>query len=277
MLRACHGAEESLTPHAKRESTRTAVRRMARGAPKCDTSADSWPGEKALKRSQVVLSAGGLRADPLDALQDKVAFFDAKLVPGARVRASVQRVSSPPQYVASCPRSCAEGVRLSAPDSPSCAMGLPRDCAKLVSKGIEPVPWWDVECEIGRRQYDAQYSAARHSLFETFAPSERALDPAYRFLLRARASQLGVIPATKGNPGATGVAFETTSRAIPSPVSAEEVGHVRMWSRFPFRRFAPSALVWSCWTCPEHPYWSRWVCCPAWCSRRSRVRPIRRG
>ena len=43
-----------------------------------------------------------------------------------------------------------------------------------------------MEFGTGLRQYDTQCSAARHSLFETFVPIERALGPAHRPLLLLR-------------------------------------------------------------------------------------------
>ena len=101
------------------------------------------------------------------------------------------------------------------------AMGLPRDCARLAPKKIESAPCLEVESEIGSRRYDTLHSAARRSSLKMFEPTGRAIGPTYRLLLRARASQVGAIPAAWGNPGAAGGAFETTLRVIPLPVSAE--------------------------------------------------------
>ena len=109
------------------------------------------------------------------------------------------------------------------PDFPSCASGLLRDCATLVSKEMEPAPWFEVEFEIGRRRFDSQFSTAWHSSFETFASLQKAFGPVYRLPLRARASRVGVLAADRGNPVAAGAAFETTLRVTPSPVLADEV------------------------------------------------------
>ena len=50
--------------------------------------------------------------------------------------------------------------------------------------------WWDSEFEIGRALFDSRPCAVWRDLFEYFAPVERALAPAYRFLIRARGSLL---------------------------------------------------------------------------------------
>ena len=211
-LRTCRGAGNSRTPHGQRESVRTTARRMARGSPKCETSVDYWPGGEVLGRQPVVQSAGGPQAEP----------SDAELAPKARVRASTEKASSAPQCVASRLQGCTEDVYPSAPDFPLRAFGLPRDCARLESKEMEPAPWWDVESECGHGRCDTRYSAAWHS-FDTFAPSERVLGLVYRLLLRAREGQLGVIPAVESNPGAARVAFETALRVTPAPVSAGKI------------------------------------------------------
>ena len=64
-----------------------------------------------------------------------------------------------------------------------------------------------------------QYTAAWRALFETFAPIERALGPAYRLLLRA----LRTDPSAENGPGHTRVASKTASQVIPLPLSAEEL------------------------------------------------------
>ena len=63
------------------------------------------------------------------------------------------------------------------PRSPLRAVGLPWEGAVLVSDEVEPVPWWGLEFEMGRRRYDAPFSAARHAPAELCVPIERALGP----------------------------------------------------------------------------------------------------
>ena len=60
------------------------------------------------------------------------------------------------------------------------------------------------------------------ALFEMFVPVERALGPAYRLLLRERASALRIPPSAKGDPVPTRVASETALQASPLPAYAEE-------------------------------------------------------
>ena len=83
-----------------------------------------------------------------------------------------------------------------------------------------------MEFEIGRRRYDAPYSAARRSLSDTLLPIEHALGPVCRLLLRACARKFGVILAAEGNPDTGVVVVETALRRIPLPVSAEEDGRL---------------------------------------------------
>ena len=85
LLLACHFADNSRTPHGKCESAKTTVRRLARGSPICEASADSWPGQQALNRPRVAPSAAEPHAEPSDVPQDDVASLGAKLVPSSRV------------------------------------------------------------------------------------------------------------------------------------------------------------------------------------------------
>ena len=103
------------------------------------------------------------------------------------------------------------------------AEDLPRRCAALASKEVEPAPLWELEFEIGRRQYDTQYSARLQSLLETFVPIGRALGPAYRCVQRSRVNRLRAAPTAEGGPASALVAFETSLRVTPLPVSAREV------------------------------------------------------
>ena len=87
MSRACRGADKSRTPHGKRKSVKTTVRRMVRGTSKCGAPVDYWPGEKAIVRPREVQGAGEPQAGPSDAPREKVAFLGAGSVSSFRVRA----------------------------------------------------------------------------------------------------------------------------------------------------------------------------------------------
>ena len=89
-----------------------------------------------------------------------------------------------------------------------------------MSDEVEPAPCWGLEFEMGRRCYDAQYSAAWHELVALFVLIERAREPVYRLLLRERASAPRQDPGAEIGPGATRVALET---ALGPPASAEEM------------------------------------------------------
>ena len=99
----------------------------------------------------------------------------------------------------------------------------PPDCAAAVSEGAQPVAWWEVESETGRRRCDTQYSATWLALFELFAPMERALGPACRPLLRERTSALRSDQAAEGGPESTRVASGTAHQAIPLLAFVEEI------------------------------------------------------
>lgn len=92
--------------------------------------------------------------------------------------------------------------------------------AVLVSNGVEPAPWWELEFEMGRRRYDAQFSAAWHALPELFGPIDRALGLVYRLLLRVHGGALRPDNGVQIGPGAARVASETTLEVIPYPASA---------------------------------------------------------
>ena len=54
-------------------------------------------------------------------------------------------------------------------------------------------------------------------------PLEKTLGPAYRSLLRARGSQIGIAHPSAGNTDVEGVASETALRAFPLPASTGDV------------------------------------------------------
>ena len=112
-------------------------------------------------------------AEPSDGPPDRVAFLDAELASGARVRESAQKVSPPSEVGRSSPSGLHGGCVPVRARFPVVCGGY-----SVVLKEVEPAPWGEVEFEIGRRRYDAQYSAAWR-LFETFVPIGCALGPAY--------------------------------------------------------------------------------------------------
>ena len=63
---------------------------------------------------------------------------------------------------------------------------------------------------MGRAPFDSKFCAARHPLFESYAPIERSLAPVYRHLVRGRAAVLqGGAAAGQESVGSMG--FETAS------------------------------------------------------------------
>ena len=77
-----------------------------------------------------------------------------------------------------------------APEFPLCYLGLDTQEVDRLYGRPWRADWWDSKFEIGRALSDSQYCAVWRALFESFAPVERALAPAYRFLIRARGSLL---------------------------------------------------------------------------------------
>ena len=96
-------------------------------------------------------------------------------------------------------------------------MGRPADWVALVPKQLGPLPWREVESEIGRRRLDAQYSAVWRALLELFVPIGRALGPVFRFVLRKRANALRAAPAVESGPEAARVALEAAFQVPPLP------------------------------------------------------------
>ena len=94
-------------------------------------------------------------------------------------------------------------------------MGPPWGSVVSVSDEVGPAPRRGQEFEMGRRRYDAQFSAARHALSEMFVPIEHASGPVYRFLLRERASVKRQDTGVEIGPGATRVASETALKVAP--------------------------------------------------------------
>ena len=119
------------------------------------------------------------------------------------------------------------------PGIPPCAMGLPPGCVALVPKEVEPVPCWEVEFEIGRRRYDAQYLAAWQALFGMIVPIGRALGLARRPLPRERVSALRAAAVAENVPEPTRVALEAALQVVlgQCPPDGRVECCVRMWPR----------------------------------------------
>ena len=79
---------------------------------------------------------------------------------------------------------------MSAPPRPLRDLGLRPDEAKQVHEPYGTEAGWGETFQTGRAPFDSKYCAARHALFESFAPVERSLSPVYRLLLRSRGAQL---------------------------------------------------------------------------------------
>ena len=137
---------------------------------------------------------------------------------------SGQYATDPPTSVERRTRGLADVTAPPAPGSPLCAMGLPRYSAASASNEVEPVPRRDLEFEMGRRRYDAQFSAGRHALFDLIVPIERALALVYRLVLRGREPAACQDHGVEIGPWAPRVALETALKAILLPASAEEMG-----------------------------------------------------
>ena len=73
-----------------------------------------------------------------------------------------------------------------APAPPLCSLGLPQDTVRESFGAADALAWWDAPFEMGRAPFGSEYCAVWRALFESSAPPERVLAPAYRRLLRAR-------------------------------------------------------------------------------------------
>ena len=98
-----------------------------------------------------------------------------------------------------------------APPYPLCDLELDREEARELHGGPDAGDWRDKSSQLGRAPFDSKFCAGWHALFESFAPVERALAPAYRFLLRSRGAKLRVEAAPDPRP-AHRMAFDTVSK-----------------------------------------------------------------
>ena len=239
LQRACHGPDISRVPHSLRQSAKETARRAICGSPGCEALRDFWPGTTELKRPPSERNAAQPQAEPSELMSDRVAEPDAYLglrgnwkpglsegevCPHASKGDSGQYATDPPMPVERRFRGLAEAPVPPAKGFPLCAMGLLRGGAVLVSDEMEPAPWRDLEFEMRCRRYGAQYLAVWHALFELFVLIERVLRPAYRLLLRERASAIRQDNGVEIGPGATRVTLEAALKVIPCLASAEEMG-----------------------------------------------------
>ena len=120
-----------------------------------------------------------------------------------------QSATDPPKSVERRIRGFGEALVPPAPGAPWCAMGLPREGAALVPNEVGPAPWRELEFEMGRRRYDAQFLAEWRALFE------RAVGPAYRLLLREHGGAPRPDHGLKMGRETTRAASEAALRVIP--------------------------------------------------------------
>ena len=92
----------------------------------------------------------------------------------------------PPQ----CVSGRLNGKRANAPQHPSRAPGLEGDELRALFGENHQSDWWGAAFEMGRAPFDSKFCTVWHALFELFFPIERGLAPAYRHLIRPRASGL---------------------------------------------------------------------------------------
>ena len=100
MLRATNNSDEVRNPVEKRRAVRSTARRLARGPPSVETSADQWPGEKTSNRP-VIAFPGGTCGEPVEPHaepvepQEKLASLDSDLSVHARKVQSTVSAWSP--------------------------------------------------------------------------------------------------------------------------------------------------------------------------------------
>ena len=85
--------------------------------------------------------------------------------------------------------------------------------------------WRGAEFQIGRAPVGAEYCAARHALFESFAPAERALAPVYRFSIRFRVATLrgDAVPVSADVRAIASETASSTLTLVASPMELDSV------------------------------------------------------
>ena len=93
---------------------------------------------------------------------------------------------------------------------------------KLLYGADRCADWWDFEFEIGRAPRDSEYCAVWRALFKSFVPIDRGLAPAYRYLIRNRASvSQGAAQRDQGDVSAMG--FQTASSFVKLGATPDEL------------------------------------------------------
>ena len=133
----------------------------------------------------------------------------------------------------SCVAARLAGKNAQAPKFPFCCLRSNLEGVGAPYDSPGSAGWWGAEFQIGRAPFDSKYYAARHALFASFAPVERALAPIYHFLVSSRAATL------RGDavPGCSDVRASSTLNLGRRPVSWRACC-VRLWATFrsPSRR-----------------------------------------
>ena len=181
MVRATHNSDEARFPFEKRRPARSTARRLVRGPPCVETSADQWPGKKTSARSATAFPGGEPHAEHGEP-QEKCVSLDSNLAANAREVQSAVSARPPPQCIADV----LKGKKVSLPPRPLCARGLIRDDLKILYSSERRADWWDVEFEVGRAPFDSKFRAVWHALFESFVPIKRRLAPVYQYLICSR-------------------------------------------------------------------------------------------
>ena len=192
VLRATHSSDESRFPCEKRRSAVTTARRIVRGNPVNSKSIYWWPGCKAEQRPTADIPSEDPMAEPSDAAPDKVVIRKS-LPERASPFDSSAEFHAPPASV----RDFFRGESVAIPKFPLCVLGLaPAEVRKLQGRA-DADAWWDVPFHMGRVPFDSKYCAVWRALFESFAPIERVLAPAFRALLRAHNARLRCCATTE--------------------------------------------------------------------------------
>ena len=122
-----------------------------------------------------------------------------------------------------CVVDVSNGKLVRVPRFPMRALGLPRPDFQVLFGDECRADWWGAEFELVRAPLDLKFCFIRRAFFESFAPIERGLAPAYRLFLRNRAAKLsGSSPAVPG--GASAMAVKTVAAFVNLGVNAQQLG-----------------------------------------------------
>ena len=165
-LRATRSSDESRPPFEKRRSEPATARRLVRGHPDADGSADYWPGDKAELRPEAPRPDGDPQAEPSSSARPGVALKKSASAHAKKGESSKEFHSPPPRV---------EG-RLNGKDAqalphPLRDLGLNREEVRKLHGGPEAAGWWGENFQLGRAPFDSKYCAVWHALSESFAPA----------------------------------------------------------------------------------------------------------